>query len=218
MDLSIQGMIIGVIGVVLGAAFAFGGFRWFILLLPIWGLFAGFMFGAGATATLLGEGFLASVLGIGVGVVMALIFAALSWFFWWGAVAVIGGTLGYFVAHWLLVAIGFNADGWLTILISILAGVVVTIGALVINAPKYVAIILTAFSGAAWLAAGIALFLGLIPVDDFQNGSLVAIYKEGWLWIGIWAVVAAAGIIAQLQMTRRWEQDIVAVYGSRNPM
>ena len=64
--------------------------------------------------------------------------------------------------------------------------------ALVVNAPKYVAIILTSFAGAAWLAAGVALFLGVIKPDDLPNGSMTAIYTEGWLWIVIWAVAAAA--------------------------
>jgi hypothetical protein len=82
-----------------------------------------------------------------------------------------------------------------------------------------VAIILTAFAGAAWFTAGIALFVGLILPEDMPNGSLVAIYAaEGWLWILIWGLVAAVGIVAQLQMTKRWEQDIVAVYSTRNPM
>lgn len=218
MDISLQGIVIGLLGIVLGAAFCFAGFRWFLLLLPLWGLFAGFMAGSGATAVLLNEGFLASAIGIIVGLVVGVIFALLSWFYWWGAVLVVAGTLGYFVTHWLLVVIGFDADGWLTVLIAAVAGLVVAVVAFLANAPKYVAIILTAFSGAAWIAAGIALFLGLIKPDELPNGSLVAIYQEGWLWIGIWGVLAAAGIVAQLQMTRRWEQDIVAVYATRNPM
>jgi hypothetical protein len=217
MDISLQGIVIGLLGVVLGAAFCFAGFRWFLILLPLWGLFAGFMAGSGATAVLLNEGFLASAIGIVVGLVVGVIFALLSWFYWWGAVLVVAGTLGYFVTHWLLVVIGFDADGWLTILIAAIGGLVVAVVGFLANAPKYVAIILTAFSGAAWIAAGIALFLGLIKPDELPNGSLVAIYQEGWPWIAIWGVVAAAGIIAQLQMTRRWEQDLVATYQARAP-
>jgi hypothetical protein len=215
--MSLEGIIVGTLGVLLGAAFAFAGFRLFLLLLPVWGLFAGFMAGAGATAVLLGEGLFASVIGIAVGVVVAIVFALLSWFYWWGAVLVIAGTLGYWVAQWILAAIGFNADAFIPVLIAIVAGVALAIVALVANAPKYVAIILTAFAGAAWLAAGIAIFLGVIKVDELPNGALAGIYTEGWLWIAIWAVVAAAGIIAQLQMTRRWEQDIVATYNGRAP-
>ena len=215
--MTIEGIVVGLLGIVLGGAFAFAGFRFFLLLLPIWGLFVGFMAGAGATAVLLGEGFLGSVIGIAVGVVVAIVFALLSWFYWWGAVLVVAGTLGYWVTHWILAAIGFNADAFIPVLIALAAGLGLAIVAFLANAPKYVAIILTAFAGAAWLAAGVALFLGVIKVDELPNGALAGIYTEGWLWIVIWAVVAAAGIIAQLQMTRRWEQDIVTTYEGRAP-
>jgi hypothetical protein len=215
--MSLEGIVIGTLGILLGAAFAFAGFRLFLLLLPIWGLFTGFMVGAGATATLLGESFLASTVAIVVGVVVAIVFALLSWFYWWGAVLVVAGSLGYIVTHWLLVAIGFSADGWIGVIIAAAAGVAVAIVALLANAPKYVAILLTAFSGAASLSAGIALFLGVIKPDDMANGSLVAIYTQGWLWIVIWGVVAAAGIIAQLGSTRRMEADLTAQYEGRRP-
>lgn len=215
--MSLEGIVIGVVGILLGAAFAFAGFRLFLLLLPLWGLFAGFMVGAGATATLLGESFLASTVAIVVGLVVAVVFALLSWFYWWGAVLVVAGSLGYVVTHWLLVAIGFSADGWIGVLIAVVAGVAVAIVALLANAPKYVAIILTAFSGAASLSAGIALVLGIIKPDDMSNGSLVAIYTQGWLWIVIWAVVAAAGIVFQLGSTRRMEADLAAQYAGRAP-
>ena len=216
--MSIEGIVVGLLGVALGAAFCFAGFRLFLLLLPIWGLFTGFMVGAGATATLLGEGFLASTLAIVVGIVVAIVFALLSYLYWWGAVAVIAGALGYWVAHWLLVVIGFSADGFVTTVIALAAGVILAFAAIVVNAPKYVAIILTAFAGAAWLAAGIALFLGIIKTDELTDGSLVAIYKaEGWLWIAIWGVAAAAGIIAQLQSTARMEQDLTVSMAERRP-
>jgi hypothetical protein len=215
--MSIEGIVVGLLGIVLGAVFCFAGFRWFLLLLPIWGLFVGFMAGASAVSLLLGEGFLAGVLGIVVGVVFAVIFALLSWFYWWGAVALVGGVLGYTVALGLLAAIGFNADGFLTAIIAIAAGVAVAVVALLINAPKYVAIILTAFAGAAWLTAGIALALGIIKTSELGKGPLAAVYLQGWFWILIWAVVAGAGIIAQIQMTRAWEQDLIVSYDSRRP-
>lgn len=215
--MSLEGIVIGTLGILLGAAFAFAGFRLFLLLLPIWGLFTGFMVGAGATATLLGETFLASTVAIVVGVVVAIVFALLSWFYWWGAVLVVAGSLGYVITHWLLVAVGFSAEGWIGVLIALVAGVAVAIVALLANAPKYVAIVLTAFSGAASLSAGIALFLGVIKPDDMSNGSLVAIYTQGWVWIAIWAVVAAAGMIAQLGSTRRMEADLAAQYEGRRP-
>jgi hypothetical protein len=215
--MSIEGIVVGLLGIVLGAAFCFSGFRYFLLLLPLWGLFVGFMTGASAVSLLLGEGFLAGILGIVVGVVLAIVFALLSWFYWWGAVVVIAGTLGYALTHGVLVAIGFNDSGFLTAIIAVVAGVVIALGALAINAPKYLAIVLTAFAGAAWLTAGIALIPGIIKTDSLQYGPIAAVYAQGILWIVIWGVVGAAGIIAQLQMTKSWEKDIVVAYEARKP-
>jgi hypothetical protein len=215
--MTIEGIVVGLLGIALGAAFCFAGFRWFLLLLPVWGLFVGFMTGASAVALLLGEGFLGTALGIGVGLVLAVVFALLSWFYWWGAVAVIAGTLGYALAHAVMEAIGFQADGFLAAIISIVVGIVIGFGALAVNAPKYVAIILTAIAGASWLVVGVALLPGWVGTGELASGPLVALYREGIVWIIAWGVVAAAGIIAQLQMTRRWEAEIEAVYARRRP-
>ncbi len=215
--MSLEGILIGLLGLVLGAAFCFAGYRYFLLLLPIWGLFVGFMAGWQATATLLGEGLFASTIGIVVGIVLALVFAVLSYLYWWGAVLVIAGTLGYWVTQWALGLIGFSTDGFVITLISIAAGVAVALVGLLLNAPKYVAIILTAFAGAAWIAVGIALVLGVIKPDTLEGGAIVAVYAQGWLWIAIWAVAAAAGIVAQLAMTSRMEQDLVASMDARRP-
>ena len=216
--MSIEGIIIGLLGIALGAAFCFSGFRYFLLLLPIWGLFVGFMTGAAATAALLGEGFLGSVLGIGVGVVLAIVFALLSWFYWWGAVVVIAGTLGFAATHAILEVIGFSADGFLVTLIALVGGVVVAVAALAVNAPKYIAIVLTAAAGAAWLTVGITLILGIVKTTDLDQGPLAALYQSsGVLWMLLWAGLAIAGIVAQVQMTKRWEKDIIVAYSERRP-
>lgn len=216
--MSIEGLFIGVVGLVLGAAFAFGGFRWFMLLLPIWGLFAGFTAGADAVSVLVGEGFLASILGIGVGVVVAIVFALLSWFYWWGAVVVVAGWLGYEAAHWLLVALGMNPGGFVVFLISLAVGAGFALVALAINAPKLVAITITAFAGAAWMTAGLALLPGIIKPDQLASGPIAAIYSQGWLWIVIWVVIAGVGFIEQMMTSAKLEQDLAAMYAARRPV
>ena len=215
--MSLEGLLIGLVGLVLGAAFTFGGYRWFMLLLPIWGLFVGFTAGADAVSALAGEGFLASVLGIGAGIVLGLVFALLSWFYWWGAVIVVAGVIGYEAAHWLLVVIGLNASGAITFLISLAAGAVVAVVALVVNAPKLVAITFTALAGAGWMTAGLVLIPGIVKPEQLSNGPIAAIYTQGWLWILIWGVLAAAGIIEQLVTSSRIEHDLNVMYAARRP-
>src|SRR3974377_827437 len=120
--MSLEGLFIGLIGLVLGAAFTFGGFRFFMILLPIWGLFVGFTAGADAVSILV---------------------ALLSWFYWWGAIIVLAGWLGYEAVHWLLVLIGMNPTGFIPFAIALVVGVVVAIGAFALNVPKLVALVLT---------------------------------------------------------------------------
>ena len=41
MDITIEGLLLGLLAVAIGLAFCFYGFRLFLILLPIWGFFAG---------------------------------------------------------------------------------------------------------------------------------------------------------------------------------
>jgi hypothetical protein len=95
---------------------------------------------------------------------------------------------------------------------------VIAVIALAVNAPKYIAIFLTAIAGASWLAAGLALLIGVIKPDELTQGPLAAINNSsGPLFILLWAVFAIAGIVAQVQMTKQWEKDIVVAYSERRP-
>ena len=57
------------------------------IVLPIWGFFAGFTFGAGLVAEMADERFLGTVIGWVLGLVFGVIFALLAYFFY--ALAVI---------------------------------------------------------------------------------------------------------------------------------
>ena len=54
MDFTIEGLLIGLLAIAIGMAFAFYGFRVFLILLPIWGFFAGFLLGANGVSYILG--------------------------------------------------------------------------------------------------------------------------------------------------------------------
>ena len=97
-------LIIAIVALLIGLAFCFGGWRFFLLLLPLWGLVVGFSLGTEAMRALFGDGTFATVTSWVVGFVVAVVFAGLSYFFYYAAIAVIlAGTVGY--------AIGASAWG-----------------------------------------------------------------------------------------------------------
>jgi hypothetical protein len=93
--MSLETLVIGLLALAVGAAFAFYGFKFFLLLLPVWGFFFGFLFGANAITLLFGDGFLATTSSWVVGFVVAILFAALSYLYYWFAIVWLGATAGY---------------------------------------------------------------------------------------------------------------------------
>jgi hypothetical protein len=61
---------------------AFTGYKFFIVLLPIWGFFFGFMLGAQTVQALLNESFLASAAAFVVAIFVGALFAVLSYLFY----------------------------------------------------------------------------------------------------------------------------------------
>jgi hypothetical protein len=77
-NITLNGLLLGALAIGIGLAFAFWGFRVFLILLPIWGFFAGFLLGAQGMTYLFGDAFLATTLGWVVGFLLGLLFAVLS--------------------------------------------------------------------------------------------------------------------------------------------
>jgi hypothetical protein len=194
-----EGILVGGLALLIGLGFTFVGYRFFLILLPIWGFLAGFAIGANAVASLFGEGFLATITGWGIGFVLALICAVLAYLFWYAAVVILAGTVGYALGGSILSAIGIDAN-WLIFLAGIALGAVFLIGALILNVPKYVIVFLTALGGASGIMLGAALVLGRVPVESLGDAGLMgAVIRDSWLWAGAWAVLAVAGIVVQLR-------------------
>ena len=80
-------LVIAILAVVLGALFAFGGWRFFLILLPFWGLFVGFNLGTEAMRALIGDGTFATLTSWAIGLVLALVFAIFSYLYYYAAIA-----------------------------------------------------------------------------------------------------------------------------------
>jgi len=198
-------MCAGVIGTLFGVLLAFAGYRLFLVLLPIWGFFFGFFLGADTIHSLFNVGLLTTVTGWVVGFVVGAIFAVLSYLFYIAAVAIIAGSLGYFVAVYFLLWVGMKA-GFLAWLIGIIVGVAMVFVTLRFNLAKWVIIIATSFLGAGTTFG--TLFLLFHPLASFlENPVKVYLAQANWWEIVLFALMVAAGIVVQWVHNRSWSLD-----------
>ncbi len=156
--------------IVIGAAFTLWGYRIFLVLLPVWGFFAGLWFGAHATTILFGGGFLATTTGLVIGFILGLVLAVLSYLFYMIGVAIVAGAIGYALAAGLMSAFGVDSN-FLIVIVGLIGGVAALILTLMWNLQKYVLIILTAVAGANALVLGVLLLFNQISLDSVQSAG-----------------------------------------------
>ena len=191
-NITLEGLLLGALAVAIGLAFAFWGFRVFLILLPIWGFFAGFLLGANGIDYIFGDGFLATTTGWVVGFLLGLLFAVLSYLYYWVAVILLGGALGYQLTIGLLQWIGFDADGIIAFALALIGGAVFAVGFFLLRMPAVLVIVATAISGAGATVAGIAIGLGLIDYREMAGGIFGAYAVSDMGWLGIIAAIAIA--------------------------
>jgi hypothetical protein len=207
----------GLLVLFLGALLAFAGYRFFVVLLPVFGFFFGFGFGAQTMQALFGVGFLSTLISWAVGFLSTLIswavgflsavsFAVFSYLFYVFGVALVAGALGYALGAGVMQALGFDF-GFLVWAVGAAVGIAFVVGALVLNVQKYVVIAATAVLGAG-LVVGTFLFLfgGLPPAETVANPVRAAL-QDSPLWLLAFLAVAAVGAVVQYQSTRRWEVE-----------
>ncbi len=193
-------VIIAIVALLVGAAFCFGGFRFFLLLLPLYMFVGGFSVGTDAITALFGDGTFATVLSWVIGLVVALVFAVVSYLYYYLAVALMGGMVGYALGAgaWGLVG---NEYGAIAFVIGIVVGAIAAIIVLALNVPKYLVIVVTALGGAATILAGWFVLIGTIPTDAIHWTTIGAKIADSWFYLLVWAAIAAVGMVAQIQST-----------------
>ena len=184
------------IGLLFGAVICFGGYRFFLFLLPIWGFFFGFAVGAQSVQALLGDAFFGTVTSWVVGFVLALLFAVGSYLFYFVAVAIIAGSLGYGLVVGLMGAIGFNF-GFLTWILAIVAAVALAFVTLRFNLAKYVIIIATALGGAAMSIGTLVMGVSGVSMEKAAGNLVGSMFETSPFWSIIFIVMAVAGMFVQ---------------------
>ena len=197
---------LGLIWILIGAAALLAGYRFFRVLLPIFGFLAGFVIGAQAVATIFNEGFLASLLGILAGIGLGLLLAFISYIWWWLGVIIAVGAMGYAIGYGILPLIGIDLD-LVNVLIGLAFGIAVAAVAALFQLPRLLVIFWTSVWGAATAIIGFLMVIGRVSSEDLGYGGIDQYVNHEWFWLAAWVALAAVGVV--IQLTTSDEYDIV---------
>jgi hypothetical protein len=200
-----MGILVGIVLALVGLAVCFFGLRFWFILLPVFGAVTGFFVGARVMQDIFGTGFLSTTVSWIVGIVVAIVFALLSWYVWYAGAIIMAGAVGASLFTGILHALFVNPWGGVLFIVALIGALVFAVGALMLNLPVYIVIVNSALGGAALAVAGLLTILGTTTTVELANGATVAVVDEarfqgaGWLWVLAWIVLAVAGIFYQLR-------------------
>ena len=196
-----EDIVVGLLAIAVGAAFCFGGWLMMRIIIPIWGAFAGFVFGAGLVASFWDEGFLSTATGWLVGFAFAILFGALAFLFYEVAVVLAMAAIGFALASHLLVALGVTWS-WVIVLAGIALAAVLAEIALAGNMPMVILVVLSAFAGAGTIVTGAMLLFGVVDLDQMTLATTQRL-DDDWWWYALYLGLAVAGIVAQVRSLDR---------------
>jgi hypothetical protein len=189
-------ILLGILAIVAGGVMLFAGLFVLRFVIPIWGFFAGFAFGAGLVAELADERFLGTALGWVLGLVFALLFALLAYLYYYVAVTLAMSAFGFAIGSGVVVALGIDWN-WLAVLVGVLVGAVFGLVSIVADMPMIVLVVLSSFAGAVAVVGGVMLVTGSLDSADFTRGDFTDTIESGWAWSLLLLVLAFAGMVSQ---------------------
>ena len=200
--------------IMLGLALLFTGYRFFQLLISIWGFIAGFQFGASILSNWFGQGFLTTVIGWVIGLLIGIFAATLAYLFYAAAVVILAGFVGYQLGIGVMAGLGFN-EGFVTFLVGLVVGLALVALAIYLHFPKVLILILTSLAGAELLLGGVFVALGRITLTGLRFGAVGAIVQDSWFWGLLYLAIAAIGFAVQWRSTQNF---VVEEYAAENPL
>ena len=154
-----------------------------------------------------GQGFFATIVSWGIAIVVAVAFAVISYFWYYAAVTLAVGVLGYTLGVGFMAWLGIG-DGFLAILLGLVVGGLFAAAAFVLGVPAWLVVIVSAISGAAAVVDGVLIFLGRVQLEDLQDGLLGGLLTDSFIGIAATAVIAAIAIAYQIRGVARFANAI----------
>ena len=181
------------------------------LVIPVWGFFAGFAFGAGLVAGFADERFLGTVLGWVLGLVFAVIFSVFAYLYFYVAVILAMGAFGFAIGSGLVVALGIDWN-WVAVLVGLVVGLAVGVVSVFGNMPMIVLVIFSSLAGAVGVVGGLMLLVGSLDSADFTRGDFVNSVENAWGWSLLLLALALAGILVQAMQRAVMRQNVQEVW------
>ena len=189
-------IILGILAIIAGVAMLTAGQFVLRLVIPIWGFFAGFAFGAGLVSAFADERFLGTVLGWVLGLVFALIFAILAYIYYYVAIVLAMGAAGFAIGSGIVVAFGISWN-WVAVLVGLACGIAVGLVSVFANVPMIMLVIVGSIAGAIGVTGGFMLLFGALDSSDFSRGDFTDTVSNNFGWSLLLVVLAIGGIVIQ---------------------
>jgi hypothetical protein len=202
--MSFNVLIVGIVALLIGIAFCFAGYRFFRTLIAIWGFLTGFLLTAQEFGISGGGHLHISAIGLIIALIVGLILAALAYYLYVAAVVILGASVGFWIGTGLATAAGYGSHGALALLVGVICAIVLAVLILALDLTKLLIVISTALGGASAIVAGVLLLLGRISLDALSSGIVGAVIRSSTLWGLAWLVLAAIGIIVQLNRAQSY--------------
>jgi hypothetical protein len=203
----VQDVVVGLLAVAIGAFFCFRGWLAMRIVIPLWGAFAGFVFGAGLVDAASDDGFLRSVFGWILGIAFALVFAALAYFVYEVAITIAMASIGFALGTGLMTALGVSWS-WLIVIVGVAVGLALAALAIFADVPAVLLVILSAMGGAVTIVGGLMLLFGAVDTADFGSTAVTERLDDDWWWYALYVVLALAGVAAQVVWAGRIEGTV----------
>lgn len=181
-----------------GVMFCFGGYRWFMVLLPLLPFLVGFIAGAKAVYDIYGLSIVSLLVTIMAGLIFGFVIAILAYLSFNLAIIFLGALFGYTLGYGIISYLGYET-GFIPLMAGLAVGIVAAFLAVRFNLPKYIVVGLTALVGAEALLSGALIMTGVMPLSDLQYGFLGSLLNNSLTWIAVWLLLAGTGAAFQLR-------------------
>jgi len=194
-------IIIGLVALIIGLVLCFAGYRFFRVIIALWGFLTGFLLGEQLVISYGGASNLNGALPWIVGLVLGVILALLAYTLYQIAVAILGAGVGYALGTAIVSALGYGNNANAVLIGGLVLAVIFALVILFFHLVKLLLIINTALGGAGSIVLGWLLVMNIIQVQSLNTG-MIGPFLQKTPWNVIWLILVVIGIIVQVATTR----------------